>query len=394
VNIKLNRYESHGWLTTPNLHPTFDHSQSTHISKSNLSSILYYITGHGYGHAVRSSQVIRALKQARPDHQIHVRTTAPQRLFRETVRYSRQSIDVGIVQQDSLEMDLDATLQECRSMLNNAPRLVAQELAFIRDHDVRLVVGDIPALAFEIAAQASIPSVAITNFSWSNIYHSYVDEYPGFAPVIERMEEFYRNANFALMLPYPCNMDIFVRREPIPWIARFSPMQKIAARNFFSLPQSATVVLLSFGGLGLERLPWDKLKKIKDYVFVTTADRDVIDDNLLTVCDSQLHYEDLVQAVDIIVGKPGYGIVADAIANQVPFLYTDRGEFPEYPRLVQALDDCATAQFIPQVDLLSGQLEPWLRRLSVKRPNWPVVELNGAQLAAERILALMEQQTV
>ena len=75
-----------------------------------MSSILYYITGHGYGHAVRSNQVIRSLKKARPDADIQVRTTAPKWLFPKTVRYSRQAIDVGIVQRDSLEMDLDATL--------------------------------------------------------------------------------------------------------------------------------------------------------------------------------------------------------------------------------------------------------------------------------------------
>ena len=44
-------------------------------------------------------------------------------------------------------------------------------------------------------------------------------------------------------------------------------------------------------------------------------------------------------------------------------LYTDRGEFAEYRYLVQALEDCATAEFIPQDQLLSGNLVPYLTRL-------------------------------
>jgi hypothetical protein len=370
-------------------HPTLGHQHFSHISKVGLSSILYYITGHGYGHAVRSSQVIRALEEARPGAPIHVRTTAPNWLFPGTVQYSRQSIDVGIVQHDSLEMDLETTVQECRALLSGVRRLVAQELAFVRKYDVRLIVGDIPALAFEIASQASIPALAVTNFSWDAIYESYKDEHPGFAPIIDQMKEAYAKAAVALTLPYPCDMDVFARREPIPWIARVSSLQKIAARNLFSLPQSANLVLLSFGGLGLERLPWQKLKQMRDYVFVTTAARGNTEDNILTVSDRRLHYQDLVRAVDVVAGKVGYGIVADVIAHQVPFLYTDRGEFPEYPRLVQALDDCATAQFIPQNELLAGNLAAYLTRLLEKKQHWPAVGLNGAQIAAEKILALM-----
>ena len=362
---------------------------SKHTSKASLSSILYYITGHGYGHAVRSNQVIRSLKKARPDADIQVRTTAPKWLFHKTVRYSRQAIDVGVVQRDSLEMDLDATLQSCRLMHKNAPRLVEKELAFVRDHDVRLIIGDIPPLCFEIAARAGVPSVAITNFTWDGIYGAYLKEYPEFGPLIDEMRQWYAKATLALTLPYPCDMNVFPLRDPIPWIARVSGLQKNEARKKFSLPRSATVVMLSFGGLGLNRVRWDELKRMRDYVFVTTADERKVDGNIVILSDAQRRYEDLVRAADVIVTKPGYGIVAEVIAQQVPMLYTDRGEFPEYPKLVEALDHCAIAKFISQTELLSGNLEPYLKGLLNKTPNWPAVELNGAQVAAEKILALL-----
>jgi len=73
-------------------------------------------------------------------------------------------------------------------------------------------------------------------------------------------------------------------------------------------------------------------------------------------------------------------------------LYTERGEFPEYPYLVQALTELATAEFIPQAELLSGQIRPYLTRLLDKEPNWPPVPLNGAAVAAGKILALNNRQ--
>ena len=367
-------------------------STQLHTTKAPLSSILYYITGHGYGHAVRSHQVIRALASARPDLSIHVRTTAPEWLFGNSptrVTYSRHSIDVGIVQRDSLRMELAETLEACRQLHDRLPEIIRGELAFIRANDIRLIIGDTPPLCFEIAARAAIPSVSITNFTWDFIYRAYADDDHGFAPLIDELTAFYGKASLALTLPHPCDTSMFPRQQAIPWITRRSLLTKLEARAKFALPQSATIVLLSFGGLGLDRLPWEKLKQQQQFLFVTTGDAKKSNGNVLVLPDRQSQYEDLVRAGDAIVTKPGYGIVADVLAHQAPILYTDRGEFPEYPRLVEALRDYATNEFIPQHELLAGHLAPYLNRLLTKEPNWPAIDLNGAEIAAGKILELL-----
>ncbi len=287
-------------------------------------------------------------------------------------------------------MGLAETLEACRVLHQSFPKLIDQEVEFINSERVKLVIGDIPPLGFEIAARASVPSVAITNFSWNDIYRAYLQEYPAFLPLIEEIESFYSKAGLALTLPYPCEMNVFPRRVPIPWVTRFSSLSKAQARTKFKLPASATLILLSFGGLGLERLPWERLRRLREYFFVATGKSQTIDGNVQVLPAVQQEYEDLVRAADAIVTKPGYGIVADTIAHQLPMLYTDRGEFPEYPRLVEALRDCATAEFIPQSELLSGNIAPYLQMLLDKPPNWPTVPLNGAEVAAEKIIRLLD----
>jgi hypothetical protein len=358
-----------------------------------LSAILYYITGHGYGHAVRSNQVIRRLLEARSDLKIHVRTTAPDWLFSDPfsrVTHSHHSIDVGVIQRDSLQPDLGATLRACEVLHADFPRLKRREVAFIQDHNIRLIAGDIPPLCFEIAAQAGIPSVAIANFTWSWIYRGYIREYPAFSPLVDEMESFYGKATLALTLPYSCAMDIFPRQEPVPWIARVSALTKEEAREKFHLPKSATIVLLTFGGLGLQRFPWHKLKEFREFFFVTTGAAESRDGNVFILPDAQPRFEDLLRGVDLIVTKPGYGIVADVIAHRLLMLHTDLGDFPEYPFLLQALNDLATAEFISQQDLLSGKIDACLNRLLVKEPNWRSVSLDGARVAAKRILELLD----
>jgi L-arabinokinase len=354
-----------------------------------LSSILYYISGHGYGHAVRSSQVIEALKQASPELDVHVRTTAPQWLF-PPVAYSHTALDVGMVQDDCLSMDLAATLKACGQIQQRAPQIIADELRYIARNKVRLILGDIPPLCFEIATRANIPSIAITNFTWDFIYRAYVEQYPDFAPLAAAMERYYSQATLALALPFSCELDVFPRQESIPWIARISALTRGEARQKFALPQSAVIVLLSFGGLGLNCLPWQELTKPSPFYFVASGKALKEDGNLRIVPDAQKDYADLIRAADVIVTKPGYGIVADALSHQVPVLYTHRGKFAEHPKLVEALAACATAEFVPQADLFAGKLAPYASRI-LKRPrNQTRFALDGAAVAAKKILALLE----
>jgi L-arabinokinase len=356
-----------------------------------LTSILYFITGHGYGHAVRSSQVITALRKMGPSVQVHVRTSAPLWLFPRGIGYTHEATDIGLVQRDSLTMDLSATARECRALLAREEEIIERECAFVRSERVKLIAGDIPALAFAIARRAGIPSVAITNFIWSGIYSAYLEEFPEFSSIIEQMNRYYSEATLALALPYAFGLDPLPLREPIPWIARRSQLNKATARTRYGVPEHGPVVLLSFGGLGFDHLPWERLKRMRDYFFVATGPRKCLDDNVLVLPGAQRRYQDLLRAVDAIVTKPGYGIVADAIAHRVRVLYTDRGEFPEYEHLVGALCDCATAEYIPQGELLSGNIQPFLSRLLEKPAHWPKLEMNGANVAAQKLLALAQR---
>jgi len=179
-----------------------------------LISVAYFISGHGYGHAVRSGQVIRRLKEACPELEFHVRTTAPRWFLLHLpfpVSYAERPMDVGIVQRDSLQMNIEETLYACESLHKRMPALVEENLAFIEQKKIRLVLGDIPPLCFEIASQASLPSVAIGNFSWDWVYRAYLPSFPSFLPLSARWKVFI----VKLPWPYPCPFPAIWKSFPI-----------------------------------------------------------------------------------------------------------------------------------------------------------------------------------
>jgi hypothetical protein len=97
-------------------------------------------------------------------------------------------------------------------------------------------------------------------------------------------------------------------------------------------------------------------------------------------------YEDLVRAVDVVATKPGYGIIAECIANDTALLYASRGHFAEYDVMVREMPRYLRCGFISNADLYAGAWDPALDAV-LAQPDPPErPQVDGAEVVA-RILA-------
>jgi hypothetical protein len=367
--------------------------------------IVFYVSGHGFGHSSRSIEVIRALHDRRPDVSIAVRTSAPRRLFERTLGGSVEFFDVqcdtGMAQVDSLLLDEAESISQARAFHDRLSEKAAGEADYLKRSGARLVVGDIPPLAFAAAAEAGLASVAIGNFTWDWIYEGYTGEFPG--GLIRTIRDAYRTVSLALRLPMAGGFTGLERvTRDIPFIARHSRRDPAEVRRWLEIPQGKTVLLMSFGGYGLAGLNTAALSNLGDYTIVTTdfpTQGNPINPAPGMIClserrlyDNGYRYEDLVRASDVVVTKPGYGIISECIANGTAMLYTSRGRFPEYEVLVRQMPNYLRAQFIEQEDLRAGRWAPALEKLlsSPKPEGKP--DTHGAQVAAENILAALASE--
>ena len=165
----------------------------------------------------------------------------------------------------------------------------------------------------------------------------------------------------------------------------------------------------SFGGYGIPSLDVDVLAKFKKYTVINAMSRPVgrtrkevplaerhgslVTVNEEAMYDAGVRYEDLVRAAEAVVTKPGYGIIAEAIANDAAVLYTSRGHFPEYDVLVEEMPKHLRVAFISQEDLFAGRWEgPLDKLLAQARPkNYKKPETNGADVAAELLLKALDK---
>jgi hypothetical protein len=340
--------------------------------------LVFYITGHGFGHASRTIEVINALLTLEPALGIYIRTSTPRWLFDVTVKgrftYDHCECDPGMVQIDSVRLDEEASIARAVRFIASFEDRVAGEAARLAELRPGLVVADIPALGIAAAARAGVPAIALGNFTWDWIYSAY----PGTERVIDALAAAYSQATLALRLPMWGGFGAFSTIIDLPFVARHSLRTVEDTRTYLRLAPDTRVVLPSFGGHGLEGLD-HVAQKLDGYDVISE-----IDEKRLYA--DGFRYEDLVRAADVVVTKPGYGIIAECLANDTAILYTDRGRFIEYDVLVAAMPRFLRCAYIGHNDLFAGRWQEHLDSVLAQPapPERPAT--NGADVAADLLL--------
>jgi len=278
--------------------------------------------------------------------------------------------DTGVVQIDSLRLEAGETIRRASAFMETLPARVAAEVEFLRAHEATLVVADLPPLGIAAAHAAGLPAIAYGNFTWDWIYANY----EGGADLARQIGEIYSRTTLALRLPMWGGFQTMTQVRDLPFVARHSHRDPEDTRRALGIPLNQRVVLVSFGGYGLQGAT---RPAAPGYRVLWPGD---VDESAMY--DRGYRYEDLVRAVDVVVTKPGYGIISECIANDTALLYTSRGEFREYPVLVEAMPRYLRCAYIDQEELLSGNWQPHLDRLLAQATPSVKPATNGAEVAA------------
>jgi hypothetical protein len=414
-----------------------------------VPTVAFYVSGHGFGHASRQIEIVNALTARAPGLSVLLRTAAARWLFDRTLRRTAESqrgnhrepggqtttvsassvvstgrtlliegaCDTGVVQIDSLRLDEAETIRRAAAFHADLTERSQAEAALLRQHGVALVIADAPPLACAAAATAGIPSIVAGNFTWDWIYEAYEDAL-AFAPgLIETIRDAYARAEGAWRLPMHGGFASFATIVDVPFVARHARHGREETRRRLGLPLDARLALSSFGGYGvndfdlsargappplaLARRPRASLGPqallasldCLDSWRVVITGRTPLRDAPRGVCfvdeghlyDSALRYEDLVRAVDVVVTKPGYGIISECIANETAMLYTSRGHFAEYDVLVAGMPRYLRSRYIDQGALLAGRWRDALDAVHAMPPPPERPATNGADVIAAMI---------
>ncbi|AIE73977.1 MULTISPECIES: hypothetical protein [unclassified Synechocystis] len=346
------------------------------------------ITGHGFGHAVRTACIVRWVQKLCPHVLVIMATRSPRWLLEgyldKPFIHRPVAFDIGVVQADSLRMDEDATLAKLTDIYKRENSLVATEANYLRNNRVDLVLADIPALAVAISHQADIPCWMSSNFGWNFIYRQWGDK---FAEVVEKIERDYRQCDLLFHLPLSEPMEVFPCKSVMGLLGGNPRYSEQTLREKFAIQTGKEkTILLTFGGLGLEAIPYQGLSQFPDHQFITFDAQAPKLDNLTVIQEKTYRPVDFMPLCGRVFSKPGFSTFAEALKWEVPVISLTREGFAEAQVLLDGLRNYGHHQIVPHQQFFAGHWDfllqsPQKPRLAEKLPK------DGDRQIAEKIVA-------
>lgn len=367
--------------------------ESYHVHWRGMATVAYVVSAHGFGHAARSCAVMNAMARLRDDLEFEIITRVPDWFFAQSLTVEHRvyplETDVGMVQRNTLEEDLEATVELLERLLASREAVIEAIASHCRSSRCRVVVCDIAPLGLVAARRHQLPSVLVENFTWDWIYRGYHEPPRGLARHADTLAAMFRLADTRIQTEPACQAcDTAHTVAPVSRDPR-TPAAEV--RDRLGVPWGARLVLLTMGGI---RWDWRSLEAITAVpgarFVVPGGDESPRREGSLVRLPfhSDFYHPDLVHAADLVVGKLGYSTVAEAYHAHTALAYLARPRFPESGVLERFAISEMGATALATEAFSSGA---WLEQLEglLGGSQGSDMRRNGAADAARIILELM-----
>jgi L-arabinokinase len=359
--------------------------------------LCFYVSGHGYGHARRTTQVIREFHRRRPDVTIRIRSAAPARIFQplppQWVEHSE--IDAGPVEIDAVTIDRENSLQNLLAFMARRSHILAAEVAAIRRLGPGLIVADIPFLAGDVAAEVGVPCIGVSNFTWDWIYETLFAGDPRYEAVAGSLVASYAKMSALLQLPFGRTCPAIARKIASPLVAMRSRREKgevMAQLGISPTDHRPRVLIGTRGGLPPDAIAQLSRDAGEFLLLCPHEPRETLPANGVSVpLGPGLDFSDVLLVSDVVVSKLGYGVVSECIATQTRLVWPPRVGFAE-----DAIMQNEAARLVPMMqigleDYRSGRWGGYLRAAMQRPPAAEAIRIDGAEFCAEFLSATIKE---
>jgi hypothetical protein len=332
--------------------------------------------------------VLNALGTLIPGVTAVLRTTVPDAFFQNclTIPWDLQPVqqDVGCIQDGPLKIDIDATWKAYRHFHETWEARLSNEIAAMRMASPALVIADTPYFAIEAASRAQIPTVALASLTWDLVLKEYCHPADNsHRQLIQCIRQSYAKAAIALRITPAPRIDAFSHIIDISPIASPAFPERERLASALALESTERSVLVGFGGIPLRSLPLKQIEELRHYRFLFDGPVPPGYSRIHSTETLPFSFKTLLASADVIMTKPGYGTILEAVTLQQPVVYVRRYNFADEPPLVDYLHRYGRGIELSIDDFTQGRWEPALQQaLALPEPSLPPPAPTGAAEAA------------
>jgi len=347
--------------------------------------IAYYISSHGYGHAVRSAAVLKTLAS---NHSLFIKTEIPEEVFTHqeiSCTVIPATVDTGCVQANFVNVDTVRSFRKLEEFLASQPARLEKEIQWLKENCIDLIVSDVSSFPLMAGKMLGIPRVLLANFTWHDIYTGFAEatQYPF---QMNQLREEYSAASLQILPQCHVPNDVISNQEEVGFISLEGRSIRSQLSKDLNLDLGKSpVVFIYLGIYDSNQIQWENLGRMKDFVFLTRdrLPKDRIPSNLHIVSDEHL-FPDLIASSDIVLTKPGYSTLATAFTHEKPVVTCTRENFKEYEVMKRFMQENQVGWIVPTEDFYAGKWEEDLKH-AAQSTVIGKVRLNGAHEAGRLI---------
>jgi UDP-N-acetylglucosamine transferase subunit ALG13 len=361
-----------------------------------LKKIAYYISDYGFGHATRSIAVIRELLDKKNGIHITICTSFSLPYIKESLAKEDQNRldfrdvqnDIGFILKDnSVEPDIEIFQEVYNSYIDRSQHYINQEVKFLDQEAIDLVIGDIPPFPFLASSRLNIPSIGISNFTWYTAYMDLLKEQE-----LSPLHEPYNNMEYFIQLGAG-NEPHWGRIGHLSAGFYSRKVDKEKVRTIIETVNPAGDKNIVYFGL---RMKID-VKTLSDFkvwdsgncVFIVASNVEVKRDNVFKIPIADTESHNYIAASDIVISKPGWGTVAEAIQSNKPLLIIDRSNMREDQNTIKYLKENNRCELIKWEDFAEYRISSEeISKLKGQELNG-IEHINSLDIVIKKILSIL-----
>lgn len=352
--------------------------------------LLVAITAHGFGHAAQVTPVINRLRERLPALRVTLLSSLPEAFLNERIKGEFQRIDrapdFGLKMHSALAIDLEASAAAYADLHTSWQQRVDEEARQLSSLAPDLVLADVPYLTLAAASQAGVPAVALCSLNWADIYRHYFLKRKEASQVLGHMEAAYQSAQ-AFLCPEPSMpMQFLDNRVSIGLIAVQGRNRREALIQQLGLKPETSLVLVAPGGVAT-RFAIENWPQGQAIHWLVSESWQVKHPDASPLEYTGFSFPDLVSSCDAVLGKCGYGTVAECVLNGTPLMYIPRPDWPEERSLLQWLDAQGAAVGLAPECLATGEFEDVVH--AARSRTVKSIEATGVSQAADHLYRLL-----
>lgn len=293
-------------------------------------SIIYYISGTGWGHLTRSIQIIRELLKRNIKVIVRTKQIKPLKYYLKDEKVIPIELEEAIEPELPVEYPFDVTLirENIKNALKEKEKWIRQEIKLFDRVKPVAVISDIIPWPFVISEKFSIPSFAVTNINWWDELTFIIEE----KAELEEIKEAYEKCGLAFILPFESNNSVFKRILRVPLVKREINWDRVREKrkNLMVTYRPSLIISVTLGGLYIKnQVLVDKMKRFLKSITQKIKNILIIGDEAFKTEGATFvpvveftEFQEIVATSDLVISKIGYGILSEMVtADVVGFLF-------------------------------------------------------------------------